>query len=458
MDNHWNKDELTFVDSWKDKNVELAAGTAIIVGAGLFGAKGKMPEVTKYGKQAVGHAGKAFDKYVKKNSHPVIKNGYVLGSTVYKNMKNAKIPNKQEVFDEYMATNKSRMSRVDEKTLDTTFNKTYGEALDKYHAKMDLAKGLGKEPPNIKAPDPVLIREQVRQNLVEQVDELPIERTGQPKPVPLFNKRDVAANLVGSSVSAVGFGAGLTAFHAGNNLLFEKDKERDKTFVAAGSFIDDKKKKERREMNKQAGSREIYDSIATVADTVPKAIGTGLGFTGVSLGAAHLLNKNKPEESNKNRIIIELGEDDPMNKSNSSHATAGGLNMLPKPEFNKSAGFNSFLKNMGGRKSEINALDRKMKNNDYVSDASNSLKSENVDELASGRFGHLLNSEKSKEKLLDSQAAQLKNQDFQAQEAIKNEVAKTRLAGMGGLGIAGLAGAAAHSRNKGAETNEQDFV
>lgn len=449
MDKQWNKDELTFIDSWKDKEVELAATTALVVGAGILGATGHIPSMTGYGVKAGKLAGKNFEKYLKRSANPAIRHTYTVGSGVFKNLKKGKLSTQQETFDEMVQSSTSRIKDVNEKKLEAAAADRFAKLNNEREFKINQAKALGKDVPDIKVPDPIRVKEQVRIELAEEAAK-PFQKDYSQEGIKSLRPKEVVDNLAGSGIAAVGFGGGLTAYHMVNNKLADKDPKRDRTFEAAGSYLKDQKEGKR--MNKQAGVRDVHDSLVNLGGKVPAAAATGLGFTGVSLGAASLLNKKKKEEEGsgkkQNRIIIELGENDPAEPSTSGHAMPMGLGMLPRPELSKNASVNSFLKNIGGRKGEIRELDNRVKTHNYSTAAADELRGRDVDGLAKSRFGHLLNDEKSKEKLMDEHANILKTKDLSRIENIKDEVAVDRMKGLGGLGIAGLAGGGVAAMNK----------
>lgn len=456
MANRWNDEELTFIDSWKDKEVELAATAAIVVGAGVLAAKGQFPNMKHHGENAMKQAGKGFERYVKKSANPAIRNAYNIGSNAFKGLRKGKLPSRGENYDNFMNTSTGRMSQIKEDELKVRADRQYADDIAARAREMDTAKALGKEIPDIPEVDPIRSKEKARQAMVDEMIS-PKDEYGKPKKPSAIDPGEVANNLVGSGIAAIGFGGGISAYHMVNDQFSEKNKKRDKTFEAAGSYYKRENRNGDDRMRKHAGARELHDGLASLAGKVPAAAATGIGFTGVSLASANMLNKKKKEEdgSNGNRIIIELGDTDPTERSNSGHATAGGLGMLPRPEFAKSAGIQSFLNNVGGRQKELKPLKKRIDKNDYKASAADSLKGTDIDAQAKSRYGHVFNDERAKEQLFDEKAHAMKNADDDRFEQIKDEVAVDRIKGLTGLGIAGLAGGGIHHlRNKEEKPNE----
>lgn len=463
MDNYYDKDKdfsnLTFADSWKDKEVELAATAAIIVGTAALARGGNSGQLKHYAGRAGKNVKKGFVNYVKKTGNPFVRQGVVLTDGVFESLKKGKVPSRKETLEEFRSKTQRFQKEVVDEKIENAYQKKLARKMSEYEAKIADAKAFGKSTDDIHKPDPHRIKEQVRQSMFEEkMNPQPKTKRKPWEDMPALNKKEVANNAVGSAIGGVGFGAGLTAFHAINDASSGENKKRDKSFSIAGSYHKKEAREVDEEMRKESGTREIYDSVAEFGKKIPSATATGIGFTGVSLGAASLLNKKKKEEEGAkgeggNRIIIELGEDNPADRSNSGHTTPGGYGLLPRTEFGKTASANRFLSNLGGRGKETKHLKERMNDHDYNASAADSLRGQNVDGLAKERYGHIFEGDKAKEKLFDEQAKKLRANDQSQYEGIRNEVADARVKAMGGLGIIGL-GAAGAAKMRGDEEHD----
>lgn len=456
MDTNWKKEDLSFADSWKEKHVELAATTAIIVGAGAFAARGNAPNVIKYGKKTLGQVEKGFDRYVTKKLNPSMRFGYQTTKKLIRNIQGLPKLDPKKNYEEMVEEGRVLREAIKDEDVSVLTKKRLN---DQFRNHDFNAKRQSELDPNFVAkpyqePSVIEVEETIRQELLEQAHAKKVRDFAPKHKKPFMTKEEMAQNGVASLIAGAGFAGGLTLFHHLHDKQHGDTKEIKRSFEAAGSHYK-KDKKEGYQMKKQAGIREIHDGLASLGKKVPAAAATGLGFTGVSLATASHLNKKKEEEkakSNPNgdasRIIIEFGADDVGGRAPGEHLQAGGLGMIPRPDFNKQSSVNRFLKNLGGRESELNALERNVKHTDYNQQAADSLKGKDVDALANGQYGHVFKEpERVKEKFLDSTAHKLKQQDINKQEDIRNEVARDRMYGLGGLGVAGLgAGAIHHSR------------
>lgn len=462
----WKTDELSFADSWKGKEVELAATSALIVGVGALAATGHAPQVVRYGTEALKRSGQAAENYLKRRVHPVVRYGYDTTKQTIRKFKDIPDVDQKVIYDEKL--NKQRAIR--EAVSDDTIRTKTRERMNNHFADYELEIARKKEldpnfvAPSYEKPSVIEMEERVRQELFEKNwnhgRPLP-EDVPQKKRVPKndYQRKQMVDNVIGSAVAGTAFGGGITLFH-GLNDKYTKDqkqkREAEKTFTAAGSFY----KKGEEEMDKQAGIREVHQGLGDWLKKIPNAAATGLGFTGVSLGTAAILNKKREEERklkeqerDRNRIIIEFGEDDVAERGAGDHIQAGGISMIPRPNFDKIAS-NRFLKNLGGRGAERNALKEHIDTADYKALAAEQLKGQNIDELVGNQYGHLFEGEKARDMFLDSKAKEMKNLDLLKQKEIETEVAKVQLPTFGGLGLAGI-GAGVYALNKKEDPNEQ---
>lgn len=434
---------LTLSDSWKEKTVELAATGAIVATAGSLAAKGNLRDSAKYGKQALKQAGKGFENYIKRKSNPATKLIYNTGKKTMNSLSKKETLSNKSVLEEALNKRDVSWNSIKERDVIAEASKRQANLENQQRHIIEAAKAEGKTPPPFQKVDPIRMQEEVKQEMFENSQKIKDTPFTPKKNFVPKDKEGFSSVFLGSAMSGLGFGAGITALHAIDKASQTTDnKKKNETYEYGGSFIRSERKDK---MKKTAGIRHMHDSFGELGSKIPQAAATGLGFTGVSLGTASILNKKKDEQegAKRNRIIIELGEDE-FGEDSAPKTTMGGLSLLPKPDFNKTSSFKGYLKNLGGRKDELTLLNNKVKDFDYHDAASNSLRGQDVDLMAKNRFGHILNDEKSKERLLESEVKKLQNADKQSIDNIKDAVAKDRVytgasAGAAGIGIAGLA-------------------
>lgn len=429
--------DMNFSDSWKTKSVELAATGAIVLGAGSLAMKGNMGDSVKYGKQSLMQAGRGFENYIKRRSNPVTRLVYNTSKKTVKNVSRAKKINGRDVMENEWNIPRHTIKDIKQDDVVAEASKRQSVIENQRKHLAEIAKETGEEIPVFDKIDPIRLQEEARADLFEDLLK-PTSNGG-------FTKRDAVSGekgtrtstFVGGALSGLGFGAGITAIHAANNATIE---EKNKTYEAAGSFMRDKERRGN-QMDKRASLRRIHKGGTNVLGKIPTAAATGVGFTGVSLGTAAALKKKKEQEAEankKSRIIIEFGEDELDSNDVGSHTNMGARSLLPRPDLNKTAKVKKYFKNLGGRGTELDTLSDKLKHKDYQSAASDSLKGQDVNQLAKKRYGHILPDEKAREKLLEEQTNKLRNADVNAQRAIKDDVIKAQVYTGGGLGVAGL--------------------
>lgn len=463
MSNDFNKkNDLTFSDSWKEKSVEMMAVGAILAGAGSLAMKGNLNGTSKYMKQSFKEAGKGFESYIKK-APPVIKLPYNTAKKTFNLVAKKKPVSHEQALS---SIGKGKTPDINEIPLEE-IQKRSAKLLKQNKETNDYlktkAEQQGLETPKLLTTDTYRLDAEAKASLhIEKMEAFnkkqeelkqkafSIDESGR--------KGNRGATFLGGAISGLGFGAGITALHAIDKASREeKTKKRDHSFEAAGSYLrpSHSQRRDQRNMDKQANLRQFHDGIARLGKKVPDAAATGIGFTGVSLGTAALLDKKKKQEAEleaahkkQNRIIIEFGEDELESNDPGSHVAMGRMGMVPRPQLSKQASLTNYLRNLGGRSNELNALDKKITNTDYSQLAANNLKYVDAKKVADNRFGHILSPEKAQERLLESETKKLRGIDTDRIDAIKDDVAKARVLTGGGLGLAGLSAAGVHQFNK----------
>lgn len=434
------EDEMSFSDSWKRTSVELALGAAVLAGAADTIIKGKPTSFINGGKDAIKAVGGGLNRYIGKKGTTGQKFLFGVGKKSARNLKN-------------------EAKKLEEVQLET-MGKRYQNALENDSVKSQIHKRAIAE-----------LKGRGIENPTQDQLDIEMERLRTKRANATFSKskkdgpfEQMKGNFLGGTATGLGLGAGVTLFHSLDKKLNnnEKNKNKETSFNLAGSMI------------KSAGVREIYDGLAGAAGNTPKAIATGVGYTGVSLGTAKFLNdKQQKKEEHKDpkpknsRIIIELGQEG--QEDNSSHATRNtSLSMLPKyKDLQKTASISNFLKNVGGRGGEVTALERRINGQtvNYRDEAAKALKGQNLSDVVKDRYGNLV-VEGTKEmpykagkdffhrELLDSEANLLKRKDQAKLEGIKDDVAMARMKGIGGLAGVGTVGGALSSLKKDDKKND----
>lgn len=219
-------------------------------------------------------------------------------------------------------------------------------------------------------------------------------------------------------------------------------------------------------MKKSASSLDVYKGLGGIAKKTPEAVASGIGFTGISLGTAKLLNGQDPRspkdgtnndtDNQSTRVIIELGKDDQPKPGDKHSAMPMGLSGLPRlaqqktEDMEKTAlpslnGLKQFARDFKGYGKQIDDLKRQ----NPADVAAARLRNENIPKLLEENYGNLAKDDFSKgqftNKLFDSYTSQAKTELDDTVRDLETQTANARLkAGAGGLlaaggGLAGLA-------------------
>lgn len=463
---------LNYKDSWLQNSVELAALGAIMTGAGTLAVKGDFSGAFRKGQKAFGAMGKGFENYLKRNGSMGTKFGVQVGKRAFFNLR--KMPKHTgnegvEGIREMLGKNMDAI-KTDEKTqqrLRDEVTKRFNSEMGRRRTKDSLD---GTNTARETNPD------ELKQYFYEKVhmEELNHRLYGTPEPSayksggknkptdnkPLFDKKQIARDMVGTGLTGIAFGAGISGFHALDRMSSNPDNQKklEDTFDYAGSFL----KKEDNKMDKKAGALEFYKGLGGIYKKTPEAIAGGIGFTGVSLGTAKMMNSQKEkkdgeEQTDNTRVIIELGK--PKSPLTDVNHTPLGLAALPsvasailnsndmeKTAFQPFKALKQFGQDFKGYGKQIDEL--KAENPADVAAAR--LRNENVPNLVKQQYGNLISNEHSQgnftNKLFDSYTAQAKNEIDDTIRDLETQTAKARLkASAGGLALAGggLAGLAA---------------
>lgn len=476
---------LNYKDSWLQDTVELAALGTILTGAGTLAVKGDFSGAFRNGKRAIGAAGKGFENYLKRNGSMGTKFGYQVGKKVLQNLRMMPKPTGREGADQLgiilgngvkeVDTNPEIQKRIREEVSRRLQQEQSRNVVDKA---LDGSSRFPNTDPETRAR---FLYEKVRNEEIQKqlygTKPSPTNKSPEKKEnkKPLFDKKQIGKDMVGAGVTGLAFGAGISGFHALDRASSNPDNQKklEDTFHHAGSFL---KKKEDNSMNKSASSLDVYKGLGGIAKKTPEAIASGIGFTGISLGTAKLLNGKDPrspkDETDKDnqstRVIIELGKDDQPKSTDKHSAMPMGLSGLPRlaqqktesmektalPSFN---GLKQFARDFKGYGKQIDELKRQ--NPSDVAAAR--LRNENIPKLLEENYGNLAKDDFSKgqftNKLFDSYTAQAKTELDDTVRDLETQTANARLkAGAGGLLAAGggLAGLAAMKSKR--EENHQN--
>lgn len=282
-------------------------------------------------------------------------------------------------------------------------------------------------------------------------------------------KKNLMDEGVGAAVAGLGFGAGLTAFHALDKRLIGEDKQKDRSYEAAGSFIGGN------EMDKRAGTAsDIYNGVGEFGKKIPNAVANGIGFTGVTLGTASLLEKVRADARKKagndqpQVVVIEqdtggkkrkkndtlqsvhvLSQSHPGNFMMTQQASVFGhgvekvaANPFPGLLDKVKENAQPFISDLKGHAPERQHLLGRLKNHNYETQALGEFTDMDI-QKASEPFERVFEHGKAREKGLGELANQLKASDQRAHDDLYERMAKARLATggviAGGAGLIGLA-------------------
>lgn len=273
---------------------------------------------------------------------------------------------------------------------------------------------------------------------------------------------------VGAAVAGLGFGAGLTAFHALDRKLSGEDPMKERSYEAAGSLIGGEN------MDKRAGSAgDMYKGVGEFGKKIPNAVANGIGFTGVTLGTASLLEKvradarkkaggeqpqvvvieapaeEKPGKRKKNdtlQAVHVLSQAHPANYMMTQQANdMSGQEKLaanPFPGLVQKAKANPFVQDLAGHGAERKRLLERVNGNGYEREVLETAGDDAID-AASAPFRRIHGDDKAREKGVAGLAESLKRQDQEAHDALYDRMARARLltggAALGGAGTLGYA-------------------
>ncbi|MEH7506331.1 hypothetical protein V7159_01410 [Priestia megaterium] len=464
---------LNFKDSWLQDTVELAALGTILTGAGTLAVKGDFSGAFRNGKRAIGAAGKGFENYLRRNGSMGTKFGYQVGKKVLQNLRMMPKPTSNDGAEQLglilgngvkeVDSNPEIQKRIRDEVSRRLQQEQSRNVVDKA---LDGSSSFPNTDPEARAR---YLYEKVRDEEIQKklFGNTPSTtnkaRRKRENGKPLFDKRQIAKDMVGAGLTGTAFGAGISGFHALDRASSNPDNQKklEDTFLHAGSFL---KKKEDNSMNKSASSLDVYKGLGGIAKKTPEAIASGIGFTGISLGTAKLLNGKDPRSPNdetdkdnqSTRVIIELGKDDQPKPGDKHSAMPMGLSGLPRlaqqntehmektalPSFN---GLKQFARDFKGYGKQIDELKRQ--NPSDVAAAR--LRNENIPKLLEENYGNLAKDDHTKghftNKLFDSYTTQAKTELDDTVRDLETQTANARLkAGAGGLlaaggGLAGLA-------------------
>ena len=452
-------EKMHFKDSWLQNTVELAALGTILTGAGTLAVKGDLGSAFRQGQKGFKALGKGFENYLKRRGSLGQKFTYNVGKKTFENLRKRPKPTTGSTDDLFQSIIGPAINEVDNNpAIQARIRKEVARRLSDEQARKTVDKALDG-----KTNFPSINQEERARQLFEEVrakerDQLMqsdqvVESTSQNKRTNNkrpFNKKEFAKELTTTGLTGLAFGAGISGFHALDRLSSDQNvqKKLEDTYQYAGSFLN--KKEENNSMKKQAGSLELYNSLKGLGRKTPESIMGGLGFTGVSLGTAKLMNnqtsnKDDDQPSNKStRVIIELGENSEKNTPKNNSSLPMGLSSLPRvdhhektaaPIFNRLKQFGRDLK---GYEPKIDEL----RNVNPADVAAERLKNEDVSSLVNKQYGNLANSEYNQNqfrgKLFDSYTQKAKTEIDDEIRGLQNQTAKARLqAGAGGLTLAG---------------------
>lgn len=446
---------------WSNTAIELGVIGAIGAGIGASILKGSASGVSAGSKKTVKHVGKNVDRYLEKN---VFKRN-PMGRFIYRSMK--KVP-----------ANSSRIKRDGDRAIaDLQFDMgriNYDTGQERKRlALSELADAMinKREPRGI---DEIFDSSTHRLKLKAEAGDK--WRSGQKSDYLMSEKNNTATSLgktppqkekkslfsegVGAAVTGIGFGAGLTAFHALDKKLLGDDKKKNRSYEAAGSYI-----------NKNAsGAADAYRKVESFSERIPQAIANGIGYTGVTLGTASLLEKIRADARKKagtdtaSPQVVIVNEGTPSKKqTNQTLKTIHSLsNSNPQQDIiTKQAGSDQWLqsassklktfgKNLLGHGDERRALMKRINQDgfSYDNEAIRSTTKKELDHL-SEVYGKAFNEEKSREMALGEVSRNLKNNDQAKHNELYDSMAKARLQTLGGVGLVGGIASIARPKQEG---------
>lgn len=285
-------------------------------------------------------------------------------------------------------------------------------------------------------------------------------------------KKSLFDEGVGAAVAGLGFGAGLTAFHALDRRLSGQDPKKERSYEAAGSLIGGE------DMQKRAGSAgDVYKGVGEFGKKIPNAVANGIGFTGVTLGTASLLEKVRADARKKaggdqpQVVVIEapaeekkgkrqkndtlqavhmMAQSHPANYMMTQQASdTSGVEKLaanPFPGLVQKMRANPFVQDLAGHGAERKRLLDRVNGNGYEREVLESAGDDAI-EAASAPFRRIHGDDKAREKGVSGLADALKREDQAAHDALYDRMAKARLL-TGGTGLAGAGAIGLMARDK----------
>ena len=347
--NYDRTSEMSFKDSWMQNTIELAAIGGLVLGAGNLAMKGNLKDLPTYGRKALEQVGKATDRYINRRGGPLTRIVKNVTKGTYKNLSRMNTPAQGKNLDEITDTVRTTLQNLSDDDIDIEVARRIPLLRD-----TALAQKKIRRPEDFKV-NVDKLREEVKADMVD--------KALSPDPNPKWKTKNNNGNnnnpnrkkeFVNSIVPGAGFGLGMTGMHALDRKMSDdkrkSDRRYDDMFNASGSFLP---RKDDRKMNKLASARgrvlgktrserqkelkreRLRDGFTNIPQTYGRKIVEGLGtstaFTAMSLGTANLLNKKKSEEEDKNRIIIEIGPEDPTSKRDAKgHAFTGPMGNMPR--------------------------------------------------------------------------------------------------------------------------------
>lgn len=467
-------DQLSFSDSWKQNVVELALLGGIVAGTATAAMNGNLGGLATVGKGTVRAVGKGFERYLDRSTGPVGRLAKRVGISTFKMLQ--KMPGTAQKFDQGLWDTQLQeaYNKIDPEEVQRLANERYAKARNEALKEYSDKNG-GSDKGFVFYSTPHYHEEAVKNEMIEKnMRDQKAFGFDEPYAGKKDKKRNdlqgtpngpgtVSQNILGSSLTGLGLGLGLTAAHGVDRAIrgwTEDDhQKRERNFNIAGSFLRDSG---RSDFRKNASiHRNIHEGLAALGARVPQAVSTGLGYTAVSLGAAAALKHHKDllvntrhpdllEEQHNNgpRVIIELGNQE------SSPNQMGGYTMSPhvaSPEalgIAKLGGFKNFVKNVVGSPEEMRTLKNRLEGNtvNYKDEAAAALKGQDVSALTKEKFGDTGDAKD----LLNSKADELRRHDFAKKDALESNIQRDQLIAGGGVSLGLLGGALAmhHARNK----------
>lgn len=453
------KDDLNYKDSWLNTSVELAALGTILAGAGTLAIKGDFADGVRSGKQAIGAMGKGFENYINRRGSVGSKFGLQVGKRTFDNLK--RMPSLAEGADELpllVRRTREKMEadpRVQEKIRGIVSKKINRNVVDDVLDGTEKASDKNMKDQVNQLYESALSKEMQKELGMVSKDTFQSQNRSGKKP--LITRDEVLRNMATSGLAGLAFGGGISGFHAVDRLTSNPDVQKtlEDSFHFGGSYLP---RKDDNRMKKTAGSLEVYNKLKNLGNKTPEAVATGLGFTGVSLGAASMMNKSEEKKKKENpedkntRVIIELGNQEQSNNQNmAQHPSLAGLPKLSALKSGEAldkkanimgqkwlSSFVNDLKGHGKKIDELKAINPSDK-------AAEQLRGANVDDMVKNQYGNLVNDKTQANFTNELYKRTTENAKSDIDDQIRSLATRTadaRLkAGGGLLGVGGIAAA-----------------